>query len=81
VLKKRSVTLLGHSTSVALEAEFWEALEARARAEQSTLAILIGRIDEGRDGKPLASACRLAALRWAQASTSAERREPGQAPA
>jgi len=66
VLKKRSVTLLGHPTSVALEPEFWEVLEAVAKAERSNLTTLIGRIDEGRAGRPLASACRIAALKWAQ---------------
>ena len=72
MLKKRSITLLGHSTSVALEPEFWEALEALARAEQSNLTTLIGRIDEGRAGRPLASACRVAALKWAQQHASAD---------
>jgi len=71
VLKKRSITLLGHPTSVALEPEFWEALEALARAERSNLTTLIGRIDEGRAGRPLASACRVAALKWAQGSSGA----------
>ena len=66
MLKKRSITLLGHPTSVALEPEFWEALEGLARAERSNLTALIGRIDEGRAGRPLASACRIAALKWAR---------------
>lgn len=66
MLKKRSITLLGHPTSVALEPEFWEVLEAVAKAERSNLTTLIGRIDEGRAGRPLASACRIAALKWAQ---------------
>jgi predicted DNA-binding ribbon-helix-helix protein len=66
VLKKRSITLYGHATSVALEPEFWEALEALARAEGANLITLIGRIDETRSGRPLASACRIAALKWAQ---------------
>ena len=33
--------LAGHATSVALEPEFWAALEARARAEGISLAALI----------------------------------------
>jgi predicted DNA-binding ribbon-helix-helix protein len=70
VLKKRSITLYGHATSVALEPEFWEALEALARAEGANLISLIGRIDETRSGRPLASACRIAALRWAQSRGS-----------
>ena len=68
MLKKRSITLSGHATSVALEPEFWAALEALARAGGVNLTLLIGRIDEGRAGRPLASACRIAALKWAQGS-------------
>lgn len=66
MLKKRSITLSGHATSVALEPEFWAVLEALARAESANLTTLLGRIDEGRAGRPLASACRVAALNWAQ---------------
>jgi predicted DNA-binding ribbon-helix-helix protein len=65
-LKKRSVSLSGHATSLALEPEFWAVLEAMAAAEGASLAALIGRIDQGRGGRPLASACRLAALGWAR---------------
>lgn len=65
MLKKRSITLCGHSTSLALEPEFWAALEAMARAEQASVAALIGRIDRARAQRPLASACRVAALDWA----------------
>jgi predicted DNA-binding ribbon-helix-helix protein len=70
VLRKRSITLSGHATSVALEPEFWSVLEALARAEGANLTALIGRIDEGRAGRPLASACRVAALRWAQGAAA-----------
>jgi len=69
VLKKRSITLSGHATSVALEPEFWSVLETLARAGGANLTTLIGRIDEGRGGRPLASACRIAALQWAQRSS------------
>lgn len=54
--------LAGHSTSVALEPEFWEALETMARARGSSLGGLIAAIDAGRGERPLASACRVAAL-------------------
>jgi predicted DNA-binding ribbon-helix-helix protein len=63
-LRKRSVLLSGHATSIALEPEFWAALEAMAKAEGSSLAALIGRIDEGRGSRGLASACRVAALHF-----------------
>ncbi len=61
-LKKRSFTLSGHRTSVALEAEFWAAVEAGAARERLTLAALVAKIDAGRDDRPLASALRLYAL-------------------
>lgn len=70
-LKKRSFTLSGHRTSVALETEFWAALETHARVMKSSLAALVARIDETRDERPLASALRVFALKH----TLAENRE------
>jgi predicted DNA-binding ribbon-helix-helix protein len=61
-LKKRSVLLAGHATSIALEPEFWDVLEAMATARGSSLAGLILGIDRARGDRPLASACRVAAL-------------------
>ena len=61
-LRKRSIMLAGHATSLALEPEFWAALEAVAKARAVSLAGLIAQIDVGRGGRPLASACRVAAL-------------------
>jgi len=65
-LRKRSVLLAGHATSIALEPEFWAVLEEMARAEGGSLAALILAIDSGRGERPLASACRVAALAFAQ---------------
>jgi len=65
-LRKRSVSLAGHATSLALEPEFWAALEAMASTGGTSLAALIGRIDRGRGPRPLASACRVAALAFTQ---------------
>ena len=65
-LRKRSVQLSGHATSIALEPEFWAVLEEMAAAGCLSLAALIGRIDDARAGKPLASACRVAALAFVQ---------------
>ncbi len=63
-LLKRSLSLSGHRTSVALETEFWHALEQLAQAEGCTLSALVARIDRERDQqRPLASALRLRALR------------------
>ena len=61
-LKKRSVNLAGHATSLALEPEFWAVLDRAAAEEALSLSGLIARIDEGRAGRPLASACRVFAL-------------------
>ena len=65
MLKKRSINLSGHQTSLALEDPFWEVLQAMAATDAVSLAAAIGRIDEARQGRPLASACRTAALAWA----------------
>ncbi len=66
LLRKRSISLSGHATSLALEPEFWSALDVMAAAQGLSLAGLVGRIDQGRNGRPLASACRVAALAWAE---------------
>ena len=65
MLKKRSLSLAGHATSLALEPEFWAVLERMAAAEKLSLAELIGRIDDERGASLLASACRVRALAWA----------------
>ena len=65
-LRKRSVLLTGHATSIALEPEFWAALDEMARARDLSLAALISEIDKTRGQSGLASACRLAALRSAR---------------
>lgn len=63
-LKKRSLTLHGHRTSLALEPEFWSALEEMAALEGASLAAVIARIDDSRDADaPLSSAVRVAVLR------------------
>ncbi|MBI2707315.1 MAG: ribbon-helix-helix domain-containing protein [Proteobacteria bacterium] len=62
--KKRSVTLMGHKTSVALEKAFWRVLEDSARAQDVSLNHLIQEIDSSRTGS-LSSALRLYALLYA----------------
>ena len=64
-LKKRSLVLAGHGTSLALEPEFWAVLEALATARALSLAGLVAAIDADRGARPLASACRVAALAFA----------------
>ncbi len=69
-LRKRSLVLAGHGTSLALEPEFWTVLEAMAAARGQSLAGTVARIDAGRGARPLASACRLAALAFAAGRTT-----------
>ncbi len=45
---KRSVTIAGHETSIALEPIFWVALERAAAQRQLPLNALIARIDAER---------------------------------
>jgi predicted DNA-binding ribbon-helix-helix protein len=61
-LRKRSVVLAGHATSIALEPEFWVVLESMATARSMTMAGLLAQLDQARGERPLASACRIAAL-------------------
>jgi len=61
-LEKRSISLGGHRTSVALESEFWVILEKMAAEQDCTLPKLILAIDAERGLRPLASALRIAAL-------------------
>ena len=63
-MQKRSLTLAGHRTSVALERDFWAALEAMAAARELPLSVLIREIDERREGDNLSSTLRIAVLRW-----------------
>ncbi|WP_458093395.1 ribbon-helix-helix domain-containing protein [Roseomonas sp. WA12] len=63
-LIKRSFTLAGHRTSVALEPEFWAVLEAAAAQRGEPLLRLVAAADASRDDPelPLASALRVLAL-------------------
>ena len=77
-LIKRSFSLAGHRTSVALEAAFWHALREIARSRGIRLTQLVAAVDAGRDGAtPLASSLRILALQDAldRASKVTERVE------
>ncbi len=62
-LVKRSFSLAGHRTSVALEPEFWLALTELAAQRRMVLAALVAQVDAARPpGRPLASSLRVTAL-------------------
>lgn len=63
-MEKRSLSIAGHRTSIALEPEFWAVLEQMAAHRGLSFAALIKSIDETRDSTNLASAARVAALAW-----------------
>ncbi|MXV44902.1 aryl-sulfate sulfotransferase [Saccharibacter sp. 17.LH.SD] len=66
VLQKRSFSLSGHRTSIALEKEFWCVLRHKANREASSLAAFVATIDAQRlPEHSLASLLRLIALRHA----------------
>jgi len=60
-LRKRSVLIAGHKTSVSLEGAFWEELRAIAAEREMPLGRLIEEIDMTRGGN-LSSAIRLFVL-------------------
>ncbi len=61
--QKRSLTILGHRTSISLEDAFWTAVKEIAGADGVTLPALIARIDASRQGKgSLSSAIRVFVL-------------------
>jgi predicted DNA-binding ribbon-helix-helix protein len=66
-LRKHSVSIAGHRTSVTLETAFWEALTAIAQRRNTTVAGLIAEIDGARAQDPaspnLSSAIRVFVLR------------------
>jgi predicted DNA-binding ribbon-helix-helix protein len=57
-VKKRSVTIHGHRTSISLEDPFWNSLNDIAVRRGQSLASLITEIDKNRDGG-LSSALRM----------------------
>jgi len=70
MLTKRSLSISGHRTSLALEPDFWAVLDEVAEKRGLAFAALIREIDEARAAanpdQPLSSACRVFALRAVQ---------------
>lgn len=60
-IKKRSVLIAGHATSLSLEAEFWSALQEIARRRHISLNRLVASVDTARTGN-LSSALRVFVL-------------------
>ncbi|MBY0509658.1 MAG: ribbon-helix-helix domain-containing protein [Rhodospirillaceae bacterium] len=65
MIKKRSVDIAGHRTSVSIEAPFWDALNEIAARQKISVNALIAKIDTARDGN-LSSAIRVFVLQELQ---------------
>lgn len=65
-VRKRSVLIAGHATSVSVEEEFWDALKEIATRQGRSINALIAEIDSGRTGN-LSSAVRVFVLRAVRA--------------
>lgn len=66
-MRKRSITIHGHQTSVSLEDAFWQELSALAQARGLSLNALVTEIDKARtspggDGGNLSSTLRVYVL-------------------
>lgn len=61
MLRKRSITISGHRTSISLEDEFWAELVDIAKRRDLSLNAMIALIDEDRETN-LSSAIRLFVL-------------------
>ncbi len=70
-LKKRSVSLHGHQTSIALEPEFWAVIDDMLATKNISFAQFIAGIDDARTETQspygLAATLRLTALAWVRA--------------
>lgn len=64
-MKKHSVELSGHRTSIALEDEFWQELKNIAKRKNTSVRQLLIKIDDAHHGN-LSSAIRLFILREGQ---------------
>lgn len=61
-VKKRSITIAGHRTSITLEDIFWQVLKDVAKRDGISRQTLIEKIDETRSGS-LSSALRVFAIK------------------
>ena len=62
IVRKRSVVIAGHRTSVSMEQAFWDTLKQIAAADGRSLGALIEEVDRDRAGN-LSSALRVYVLR------------------
>jgi predicted DNA-binding ribbon-helix-helix protein len=76
-IRKRSVMIDGHKTSVSLEDEFWESIKEIAAEREQPLTELINAVARGHEGSNLSSALRLFALNYYKERPRLNSIEPG----
>jgi predicted DNA-binding ribbon-helix-helix protein len=62
LLRRRSVTIAGHRTSVSLEDPFWDQLKAISSDRNVSIANVVAEVDKGRQSN-LSSALRVFVLK------------------
>ena len=75
MIRKRSILIAGHSTSVSLEDAFWQELKIIAAARGQSLNQLAAEIDAARTGN-LSSALRIFVLSEIRARAAPDKYEP-----
>lgn len=61
-IRKRSIVLAGHKTSLSVEDQFWDALRRLARLNHKSVCAYVSQIDRQRETGNLSSAIRLEVL-------------------
>jgi predicted DNA-binding ribbon-helix-helix protein len=72
-VKKRSIVIGRHKTSISLEDDFWTSLQQIARTRQVTRSDLIASLDAARENSNLSSAIRVFILDHFRAMAVADR--------
>jgi predicted DNA-binding ribbon-helix-helix protein len=70
LVKKRSLRIAGHNTSVSLEEPFWRLLTRVAQAEGLSIPAYVERIDAARARVNLSSAIRVHLMEWMMAKAN-----------
>lgn len=65
-MKKRSLKIAGHATSISLEEEFWDALKDLAEKNGVSVPTLVADIDRRRGTQNLSAAIRVHILKTLQ---------------
>ncbi|MGO8739606.1 ribbon-helix-helix domain-containing protein [Rhodoblastus sp.] len=63
-IRKHSLVIAGHGTSVSLEAAFWDALREWAQERGMSVAALVAEVDAARGEANLSSALRVRLLEY-----------------